>query len=294
MKRILKFKSIYFLTLLFLIFSSCIKEPVNPNNNNGTSDLTDTTMLNVSYGSHIRQVYDIYLPANRDTSTPVILMIHGGAWKAGQKEDFNYYVNLIKAKWNSVAIVNMNYRLASNTDNIHHNEILADIGSVVNQINVNQANYHISNNIGVVGASAGGQLAMIYAYKYNNNIKCVGNIFGPSIINDWSWYNTTNLWLGAYTGDILTEYVGQPWDTTAYKAVSPFWNVNNNSQPTIIFHGNLDPIVPVYQSQWMNGKLNSLGVTNQYHEYIAFHSFDDTQSDEVINKLVTFFKAHIE
>jgi len=251
-------------------------------------------MLNVSYGSHIRQVYDIYLPANRDTSTPVILMIHGGAWKAGQKEDFNYYVNLIKAKWNSVAIVNMNYRLASNTDNIHHNEILADIGSVVNQINANQANYHISNNIGVVGASAGGQLAMIYAYKYNNNIKCVGNIFGPSIINDWAWYNTTNLWLGAYTGDILTEYVGQPWDTTAYKAVSPFWNVNNNSQPTIIFHGNLDPIVPVYQSQWMKGKLNSLGVTNQYHEYIAFHSFDDTQSDEVINKLVTFFKAYIE
>lgn len=294
MKRILKSKSIYFLTLLFLVFSSCIKEPVNPNNNNGTSDLTDTTMLNVSYGSHIRQVYDIYLPANRDTSTPVILMIHGGAWKAGQKEDFNYYVNLIKAKWNSVAIVNMNYRLASNTDNIHHNEILADIGSVVNQINANQANYHISNNIGVVGASAGGQLAMIYAYKYNNNIKCVGNIFGPSIINDWSWYNTTNLWLGAYTGDVLTEYVGQPWDTTAYKAVSPFWNVNNNSQPTIIFHGNLDPIVPVYQSQWMNGKLNSLGVINQYHEYIAFHSFDDTQSDEVINKLVTFFNAHIE
>ena len=96
MKRILKSKSIYFLTLLFLVFSSCIKEPVNPNNNNGTSDLTDTTMLNVSYGSHIRQVYDIYLPANRDTSTPVILMIHGGAWKTGQKEDFNYYVNLIK------------------------------------------------------------------------------------------------------------------------------------------------------------------------------------------------------
>jgi acetyl esterase/lipase len=267
---------------------------VNPNNNNGTSNLTDTTMLNVSYGSHIRQVYDVYLPKNRDTNTPVILMIHGGAWKAGQKEDFNYYRDLIKAKWNNVAIVNMNYRLASNTNNIHHNEILADISSVVNQINFNQSNYQISKNIGVVGASAGGQLAMIYAYKYNSNIKCVGNIFGPSIINDWSWYNSTNLWLGAYTGDILTEYIGQTWDTTAYKAVSPYWNINNNSQPTITFHGNLDPIVPVYQSQWMNGKLNNLGVTNQYHEYLAFHSFDNTQSDDVINKLVAFFKIHVK
>jgi acetyl esterase/lipase len=293
MIQTLKFKSIYFSTLLFLVFSSCIKEPVNPNNNNGTSNLTDTTMLNVSYGSHIRQVYDIYLPKNRDTNTPVILMIHGGAWKAGQKEDFNYYRDLIKAKWNSVAIVNMNYRLASNTNNIHHNEILADISSVVNSINSNQANYQISKKIGVIGASAGGQLAMIYAYKYNNNIKCVGNIFGPSIINDWSWYNSTNIWLGVQMKDVLTEYVGQTWDTTAYKAVSPYWNINSNSQPTIMFHGNLDPIVPVYQSQWMNGKLNSFGVANQYHEYIAFHSFDNTQSDDVINKLVTFFKAHI-
>lgn len=292
--RTLKFKYIYFSTIPFLFFSSCIKGPVNPNNNNGNSSLTDTTMLNVSYGSHTRQVYDIYLPKNRDTSTPVIVMIHGGAWKAGQKEDLNYYRDLIKAKWSGVAIVNMNYRLASNADNIHHNEIMADISSVVSQINSNRKSYHVSNKIGVVGASAGGQLAMIYAYKYNNNIKCVGNIFGPSIINDWSWYNSTNIWLGEYTGDILTEYVGKSWDTTAYKAVSPFWNVNTNSQPTIIFHGNLDPVVPVYQSQWMNGKLNSLGVNNQYHEYVAFHNFDNAQSDDVINKLVTFFKTHVK
>lgn len=294
MTQIIKSLSIYISAILFLGLSACTKESVNPNNNNGTSNLTDTTILNVSYGSHTRQVYDVYLPKNRDTNTPVILMIHGGAWKAGQKEDFNYYRDLIKAKWKSVAIVNMNYRLASNTNNIHHNEILADISSVVNQINSNQTNYQISKNIGVVGASAGGQLAMIYAYKYNSNIKCVGNIFGPSIINDWSWYNSTNLWLGVQMKDVLTEYVGQAWDSTAYIDVSPYWNVNTNSQPTIIFHGNLDPIVPVYQSQWINGKLNSLGVTNQYHEYLAFHSFDNTQSDDVINKLVAFFKTHIK
>lgn len=293
MKLLLKFSIIFPVTLILLALNACTKEPINTDNN-GTSNLKDTTMLDVSYGAHTRQVYDIYLPQKRDTNTPVILMIHGGAWKAGQKEDFNSYVNLIKAKWNSVAIINMNYRLASNTNNIHHPEILADISSVVNQINANQTNYQISNNIGVVGASAGGQLAMIYAYKYNSNITCVANIFGPSIISDWSWYNSTNLWLGAYTGDILTEYVGQPWDTTAYKAVSPYWNVTNSSQPTILFHGNLDPIVPVYQSQWMQGKLNTLNVTNQYHEYLAFHSFDNTQADDVVNKLVAFFKTHVK
>jgi len=294
MKLILKLKNTYILILFLIFLSSCVKEPVVPNNNNEPINLTDTTLLNVTYGSHERQVYDIYLPKNRTSTTPIILMIHGGAWKAGKKEDFNYYLNLLKKRWDDIAIVNMNYRLASNTNNIHHNEIIQDISSVVNHLNSNRTDYQISNNIGVVGASAGGQLAMIYAYKYNNNIKCVGNIFGPSVISDWNWYNSTNIWLGGKTGDVLSEYVGQSWDTIAYKAVSPFWNVSKNTQPTILFHGSLDPIVPVYQSRWMHGKLNDLEVVNEYHEYLAFHSFDDTQSSDVLNKIVIFFKVHLK
>lgn len=281
------------IVLILSTLLSCVK--TNPSNNNGwgSSNLTDTTIQNVSYGSLPSQAYDIYLPARRDSNTPVVLLIHGGAWKAGQKEDLNNYVNLIRAKWNNVAIVNMNYRLASNANNVHHNEIMADIQAATNHVIQNKNNYHISSNIGVAGASAGGQLSMIYAYKYNPNIKCVGNLFGPSIINDWSWYNSTNPWLGGYTGDIITEYVGQPWDTTAYKAVSPYSNISPTTQPTIIFHGNLDPIVPVYQSQWLHGNLNSLGITNEYHEYVAFHGFNDTQSDDVITKMVNFFKRYL-
>lgn len=282
------------MTLCVLSILSCTEEPIGPIDNNEPVVLSDTTMLNVAYGSETRQIYDIHLPALRDTNTPVLLMIHGGAWKEGQKEDLNYYVNLIKSKWSNVAIVNMNYRLASNVNNIHHNEIIADIDSALNHVVMHRASYQISENIGVLGASAGGQLAMIYAFKYNSDIKCIGNFFGPSIINDWSWYNSTNLFLGAYTGDILTEYVGQSWDTTAYKAVSPYYNLTSSSQPIIMFHGNLDPIVPVYQSQWMHGKLNTLEVTNEYYEYTAFHGFDNTQSDDAINKLVAFFKMHIE
>ncbi|HMP98780.1 MAG TPA: alpha/beta hydrolase [Cyclobacteriaceae bacterium] len=295
MKKILTFFNLILFSCSLLVINSCIEDPTGPGNTlNGNSNLPESSLENVAYGTDTRQVYDIFLPANRDANTPIILMIHGGAWKAGRKEDFNSYQNLIKTKWSNVAIVNMNYRLASNANNIHHTEIMEDIDAVVNHVLANKTEYHISDKIGVIGASAGGQLAMIYAYKYNDNIKCVANIFGPSNLRDWSWYNSVNIWLGAYIGDILTEYVGQSWDTTAYKAVSPYWNVNSSTQPTIIFHGSLDPIVPVYQSQWMRGKLNGLGVTNQYHEYLAFHSFDNTQSNDVINKLIAFFKNYLE
>lgn len=278
-----------------LLISACTKEPQpNPNDNNNT--LSDTTLNDVAYGSHPKQRYDIYLPANRNTTvTPVIVMIHGGAWKAGDKSEFTYYMNLLKSAWPKAAIVNINYRLASNANNIHHNEIIADIDSAISHLVQHQVNYQVSNRYGIMGYSAGGQLAMIYAYKYNtfNNIKCVANISGPSIINDWSWYNSFNIWLGTTIGDILTEYVGQPWDTTVYREVSPYWNVTAQSQPTILFHGSADPIVPVYQSQWMHGQLNSFTVPNQYHEYVAFHSFDNNQSADIIAKMVAFFKGYL-
>lgn len=288
--------NLFFLLVLSIILVSCEGESIVPDNRNTTptEELKDTILTNIAYGTHPRNVYDIHLPAKRDSNTPVILLIHGGSWKAGQKEDFNYYIQLIKQQWKDVAIVNMNYRYVSNANNIHHSELMADIDLAVNQISVNATKYHISSNIGVVGASAGAHLAMIYAYKYNSNIKCVGDIFGPTIFNDWDWYNAFSLATNTKTGDVLAEYVGQPWDTTAYKAVSPYWNLSSSTQPTIIFHGSLDPIVPVYHSQWLHSKLKGLNVPTEYHEYFAFHGFDINQTNDVLTKLIAFFKIHLK
>lgn len=294
MKNLSRFRIGSISLLVFFFLSSCTKQAGTPDNSTGLSSLRDTSLLNQPYGSHLRQVYDIHLPANRDTSTPILLMIHGGAWKAGQKEDLNGYVNIFRQKWKNLAIVNINYRYASFANKIHHTEMMGDIQKAVDTVLAQLNKFKISSKMMITGASAGGQLAMIYAYKYNTKIKCVGNIFGPSVMNDWSWYNSTNPLIGGFTGDFLAEYVGKAWDTAAYKAVSPFWNVTVNSQPTIIFHGNLDPIVPVYQSQWFHGKLRNLGVPVEYHEYIAFHSFDNSQSDDVINKMIAFFKLHLK
>lgn len=299
MKKII-FRNFSIAVLAFLIVyivSSCIKGPelTEPPDLPGPSNLPDSTFYNASYGADSKHTYDAYLPAGRDTQTPVLILIHGGAWKAGQKEDFTSYVSVIRSKWKNVAIINMNYRLASNANSIHHDEIMDDIHTLLRHLDSNKRNFQMSYRTALLGASAGGQLAMIYSYKYNHlhNIKTVGNIFGPSFINDWSWYNSTNIWLGGNVGDILTEYVGQPWDSAVYSGVSPYWQVTSSIQPTIIFHGNLDPIVPVYQSQWMRSRLTSNNVPNEYYEYTAFHSFDAAQTQDVVRKMVAFFKKHI-
>ena len=92
---------------LFVSATSCTKESDQGSQNNGT--LRDTTILNVSYGLDTYNLYDLYLPEGRDSNTPVVLIIHGGAWKAGQKEDMNSYVKQLRNSWPEAAVVNMNY-----------------------------------------------------------------------------------------------------------------------------------------------------------------------------------------
>ncbi len=91
----------------------------------------------------------------------------------------------------------------------------------------------------------------------------------------------------------MTAYVGTTWDTVVYREVSPFWKIDSKSAPTITFHGSLDPIVAVYQSRNHHGKLQSLGVKNELHEYPTFHGFDQRQIDDVMRTFITFVQGSI-
>jgi acetyl esterase/lipase len=290
----MKYVSVFVLCITVLVgMISCDSDTqIIPPVEETTNQRIDTTLFNVAYGHDSRQQFDLYLPANRGENTPIIVMLHGGAWNSGDKTSLNDYVARIRSAWKEVAIVNMNYRLA-NTTGINHDAMVDDIEAVMKHLKNQKSFYHIGEKIGIMGESAGAQLAMIYAYRYDPSIAAVASIYGPTIINDWSWYDSYNIWLQAYVGDILTAYVGQPWDTTAYKAVSPYWNVNENSAPTIFFHGTIDPIVPIYQSQWLDGKLATLGVDHEKHEYLAVHAFDGEQANDVVEKLVAFFKKFL-
>lgn len=252
----------------------------------------DTVLYDVAYGPHARHRYDVYLPAGRDTTTPVVVVFHGGGWKYGSKEDIGMFVNLIKKHWKEAAVVNANYRLASNAEGVHHDDIMDDLTALMQHLLNHRLQYQMGRWFALAGESAGAHLAMIYAYRYDifQNIRCVGDIYGPSVLNDWSWYSSTNIWMGTQVGNVLSEYIGQPWDTAAYAAASPYSQATSQSPPTVIFHGYLDPIVPKYQSDWLNGRLQNLGVPHQYHELWIFHGLNYYQADDVAKKMTDFFR----
>jgi acetyl esterase/lipase len=287
------------LTLVFVIsISSCVKETAGgggTGGGGGTNPLAERIILDTAFGIAPQQKMDIYLPAGRTTATKVIVLIHGGAWEAGDKADMNYYKNLLRAKWPEAAIANINYRLASNTNNIHHNEIMNDIKAAVNMMINNKNSFVVSDTVTMVGASAGAHLAMLYTYAHNTNgyVRAVADFFGPAQLSDWSWYNTYNIFLGQSIGTILTSYNGAPWNIPLYDSNSPYSAATAQSKPTIIFHGTVDVIVPLYQSQWMKAKLITLGVPYEYYEYLDGHGFNNTNTDDAMNKTVVFLKAHL-
>lgn len=65
-------------------------------------------LQNVPYGEHSRQVLDFY-QAKSETPTPVVLYIHGGGWRAGDKKT-NPQAFLDKG----ISVVAINYRYVTN------------------------------------------------------------------------------------------------------------------------------------------------------------------------------------
>src|SRR6188508_2236895 len=144
-------KNGFILFCFVLVITSCQKE------NEITPDLAipAETLNNVSYGSDAAQKMDIYLPAGRKTdSTKLVIMVHGGAWLEGDKNDFAPYVTILKQRLPGYAIANINYRLATTSGNFfptQENDMKAAIDFLLQKT----GDYAISQKIVLLGASAG-------------------------------------------------------------------------------------------------------------------------------------------
>ncbi|HLW40170.1 MAG TPA: hypothetical protein VKX31_07255, partial [Brumimicrobium sp.] len=111
----MKNNNFFYLALLFVVFTftSCKKEVGG--DNEAQYDVNQSYSLNdISYGSHGKQKMDIYLPEGRSsTTTKVFVLIHGGGWHAGSKNDMTASFDNLKEIYPDYAIINMNYRLGT-------------------------------------------------------------------------------------------------------------------------------------------------------------------------------------
>src|SRR5690606_42163777 len=121
-----------FIIFLVLVVFSCSTDDTDTNLVTSLDPTLYYQELNVSYGSDSDQTFDIYLPANRNLNTEVMILVHGGGWSAGDKSDMKDFRDYIRSKFPNMAIVNINYRLADQNNQPYPMQI-NDITTIINR-----------------------------------------------------------------------------------------------------------------------------------------------------------------
>lgn len=282
----LKMKKLLTLPFLFLfLITGCSKS-----DDENTVALKAETLMNVSYGTDGEQKMDIYLPEGRNDNTKVVLLLHGGSWISGDKADISSIVPIIQLQFPDYAIVNVNYRLATQNSPAFPKQI-DDIKSVIQHLENN--NYHISDDYAFIGFSAGAHLSILYGYAYDtdHDVKAICDVVGPADFTDPE-YTSHPLYASASQALIGTATPTQQQIET----VSPVAHITAQSPPTISFYGGQDYLVPASQGPILKSNLDAAGVSNEFNFYPdgGHGDWDDATYQEVYGKIAQFLTTHLK
>lgn len=279
---------IFSLTFLFV---SCSRESL-------TTDPTPDTAqpvvyMDFAYGSQSLQKMDVFLPGGRSVDkTKTIVVIHGGAWVDGDKSDMAYVVDSLKKRLPAFALVNLNYRLAINGSiNVFPSQEM-DVKMAIESYLAKSANYGISQDIVLLGGSAGAHLALLHGYKNDpdRHVKAVIDFFGPTDLTAiWNEGFFQQLALMAVTGKTYAQ------DPAIYTQSSPITFINAQSPPTIVLQGGMDDIVVPEQSYVLIAKLNSYNVPHQLVFYPnEGHGFSASNNIDALLKSLSFIAQYVK
>ena len=150
---------------------------------------------NMPYGRDASQKFDITCKGGNDVHA--IVFIHGGAFFTGKKDQYPLF--LMDYSKNCL-FASIDYRVVKDENTIHMGNILSDVNSALKKIQEfsKEKGVNIKDFI-LTGHSAGGQIALLYGYKYfqNNehaNIAACMSLAGPTDFSDDSGWSSMAMW----------------------------------------------------------------------------------------------------
>jgi acetyl esterase/lipase len=252
-------------------------------------------------GGHYRQKLDLFIP-NEGTKFPLLLWVHGGAFRLGDKTD---HVPLEYLDW-GYAVASINYRLSQHA--IFPAQI-EDVKAAVRWLRANAEKYHIDpTRFGAWGPSAGGHLVVMLGLtgmtntfdvgenlEVSSQVQAVVDHFGPT---DFLQMDTQRLPEGMIhnvSDSPESELVGgllQENQERVAKA-NPINYVSRDAPPFLIVHGDKDPLVPHQQSILLNNALVAHGVPVSFYTVVGegHGNFQDPNVAEITRK---FFDQNLK
>lgn len=239
---------------------------------------------------------DIYRPKNLTDTVPLLVFIHGGAWKGGKRSD--YLVYLVDFARRGYVTATVSYRLLADSP---YPACAADIRDAVKWFFSNGEIYgYDPGRIALIGGSAGGHLAMLGGYGWgkteegsdsikDHRVKAVVDIYGPADL-------TTEY---ARNHPLVTALIGRSYEESPvlYSEASPVTYLDKDDPPTLILHGTSDRLVPVSQSNNLKSTLDSLGVPCVYYKVPLWpHTMDIVKrvNDFCQLKMEEFFRDYLK
>jgi acetyl esterase/lipase len=220
---------------------------------------------------------DLYLPPQRKAPVPVVMMIHGGGWVVGNKEESALWVlPYLAMGW---AAVNVEYRLAESSP---APAAVEDCRCALGWILQNAEEHGLDpKRIVTTGTSAGGHLALTTGMlapssgfdrgcqaKRTMEFWGVGAAPMPKVAAIVNWFGITDV-AGMLEGGrdargYAIEWIGNAANPLALaKSVSPLDLITPGIPPILTIHGDKDPWVPYSDGVRLHEALDKAGVPNE-------------------------------
>ena len=234
------------------------------------------TFKDVPYlGEERPQKMDVYLPDNKETKRPAVVVIHGGGW-ANSKKTWGYPVEFAKrAVPAGYAVFCPDYQLTEFQGNecVRRGgpQNILDCLDAISFVRQHAQEYGVDpDRICAAGDSAGGHLALLAGYGANSEtlgqgrlypkvsarVACIVDFYG---IVDFETFPAWGGWHFLPKGNATPE----DEKIALYRRFSPVTYLTSNSPATLIVHGRNDPGVTYKQSEELAAKLKELKVPFQ-------------------------------
>ena len=251
-----------------------------------------------------KHLLDIYLPHNAKGKIPLVIWIHGGAWRMNDKfADMDYMKSTIKSLIeNNYAIASIDYRFS--TTAVFPAQ-LQDCNAAIDFLYKNADKYNIDKDrFAVMGFSAGGHLASMVGLSNNENIRnfrMKDEALNFKIKAVVDFYGPTEMLVGSMMlKDLDTFAIKKLLGARALERpdlaeiASPTSYVDKDDPPFLIVHGEKDELVPVSQSYILQSYLKLNNVKNELiivkgapHFGVMF------DSEKIRSKVLQFLKLNL-